>query len=47
VRVRARFENGKRFVGVDGFDCREPGIHDDVDCAHSEHHFVFHDKDVR
>ena len=41
------FENGKRFVGVDGFDRREPGILDDVDRAHAQHHLVFHDKNVR
>ena len=26
---------------------REPGILDDVDGAHAQHHLVFHDKDVR
>ena len=41
------FENGKRFVGVDGFNRREPGILDDVDRAHAQHHLVFHDKNVR
>ena len=45
--VRARFENGKRLVGVDGFDRREAGILDDVDGAHAQHHLVFDDKDVR
>ena len=44
--VRARFKNGKRFVGVDGFDRRKPGVLDDVDRAHAQHHLVFHDKNV-
>jgi hypothetical protein len=45
--VRARFENGKRFVGIDGFNRREPGILNDVDRAHAQNHLVLHYKDVR
>ena len=45
--VRARFENGQRLVGVDGFDRVEAGILDDVDGAQAQHHLVFDDKNVR
>ena len=36
--VRARFEDGKRFVGVDGFNRRKSGILDNVDRTHAQHH---------
>ena len=45
--VRATFENRKRFIGVDGFDRREPCILNDIDRAHAKHHLIFHNKDVR
>jgi hypothetical protein len=45
--IRARFENGKRFRRIDGLNRRESSILDNVDRAHSQHHFVLYNENVR
>jgi len=45
--IGARFQNGKCFVGVYRLNCLEARVFDDVDCPHSQHHFVFDDKNIR
>ena len=45
--VRTGFQDGKRLVGVHGFDPGKPGILHDVDRFHPEHHLIFDDQDVR